>query len=122
MGPKGITFLFVSVLFAFVACDRGAGDESSAAPSAPVAEAPAAQGGDNAAPAANENEGQGNEGGAPRSFDSAPAAGTRAHCVVMGHDFTVNESTLTSEHNGRHYAFCCPSCKPRFDANPGEFI
>lgn len=65
-----------------------------------------------------ENEGQ----NAPSSFDSPPAVGTQAHCPVMGHDFTVTAESLRSEHNGRHYVFCCAACKPRFDENPGQFI
>lgn len=62
------------------------------------------------------------QGQAPTSFDTPPPVGTRAHCPVMGHDFTVTEGTLRSEYNGRHYAFCCPACKPRFDADPQEFL
>jgi YHS domain-containing protein len=40
----------------------------------------------------------------------------------MGHDFTVTADTPRSEHAGRHYVFCCPACKPRFDANPADFV
>ena len=68
---------------------------------------------------AETHEGQGT---APVSFDSPPPVGTRARCPVMGHDFVVTESTPRSEYNGRFYVFCCPACKPRFDANPNEFL
>ena len=124
MSSKGLLLLLFALLVAAAACDRGSDDASGAATA--VAETPTevAQGENNNEPAPSESGSAAaeNEGGAPRSFDAAPAVGTRAHCVVMGHDFTVAENTLTSEHNGRHYAFCCPACKPRFDANPGEFI
>ncbi len=62
------------------------------------------------------------EGAAPVAFDSPPAVGTRVHCPVMDHDFVVTADTLRSEHGGRHYAFCCDACKPRFDANPAQFL
>lgn len=59
---------------------------------------------------------------APVSFEAPPQPGTRAHCPVMGHDFTISESSPRSEHNGRHFVFCCPDCKPRFDADPAQYL
>jgi YHS domain-containing protein len=59
---------------------------------------------------------------APSSFDAPPPVGTRAHCPVMDDDFTVTESTPRSEHAGRHYVFCCPACKPQFDADPRRYL
>ena len=56
------------------------------------------------------------------AFDSAPAVGAKAICPVMGGSFEVEEGTKTSEHQGKHYAFCCPGCKPKFDANPGDYL
>jgi YHS domain-containing protein len=40
----------------------------------------------------------------------------------MKNEFVVSESTQHSEHAGKHYAFCCPGCKPQFDADPEKFI
>ncbi len=62
------------------------------------------------------------EAKAPVAFDSAPAIGTQATCPVTGETFTVKEDTLRSEHGGKHYAFCCPACKPQFDADPGKYV
>jgi YHS domain-containing protein len=59
---------------------------------------------------------------APMAFDERPAVGTRATCPVMKGEFVVSESTDSSEHAGKHYVFCCPGCKPRFDADPEKFI
>lgn len=59
---------------------------------------------------------------APISFEMPPQPGTRAYCPVMGHDFIVSESSPRSEHNGRHFVFCCPDCKPRFDSDPAQFL
>ena len=58
---------------------------------------------------------------AQKSFDSPPAVGTKAICPVMGSEFTVKKDTTRSEHKGRHYAFCCPGCKPKFDADPAKY-
>lgn len=58
---------------------------------------------------------------APKSFDKPPAVGTKATCPVMGDEFTVKKDTPRSEHKGRHYVFCCPACKPKFDANPEKY-
>jgi YHS domain-containing protein len=58
---------------------------------------------------------------APKSFDKPPAVGTKATCPVMGDEFTVKKDTPRSEYKGRHYAFCCPGCKPKFDANPEKY-
>ena len=33
-----------------------------------------------------------------------------------------HQSTLTSVHSGSTYAFCSPSCKAKFDQEPGRFI
>ena len=58
---------------------------------------------------------------APRSFDKPPAVGTKATCPVMGGEFTVEKDTARSEYKGRHYVFCCPGCKSKFDANPEKY-
>lgn len=58
---------------------------------------------------------------APKSFDKPPAVGTKATCPVMVDEFTVKKDTPRSEYKGRHYVFCCPACKPKFDANPEKY-
>jgi len=59
---------------------------------------------------------------APMAFDEKPAVGTRATCPVMKGEFVVSETTDHSEYAGKHYVFCCPGCKPRFDADPKKFV
>jgi YHS domain-containing protein len=58
---------------------------------------------------------------APSAFDAPPAPGTIAKCPVSGEVFTVKASTERSEHGGKHYAFCCPDCKPDFDKDPAKY-
>lgn len=60
--------------------------------------------------------------GAPAAFDKMPTPGTKARCLVTGHDFTVNDKTEFTRYKGKYYVFCCSGCKPQFDANPGKFI
>jgi YHS domain-containing protein len=96
----------ISILTAAVAVAlaAGCGSPSEAEPTPePAAEAPA--------PAAK----------APTAFDQKPAVGTKALCPVMKGEFVVSETTEFSEHEGKHYAFCCPGCKPQFDADPKKF-
>ena len=40
----------------------------------------------------------------------------------MKGEFTVTEATQRSEHGGKHYVFCCPGCKPQFDADPAKYL
>ncbi|MCP4603715.1 MAG: YHS domain-containing protein [Proteobacteria bacterium] len=56
------------------------------------------------------------------AFDEKPAIGTKVKCPVMGGEFQVNEKTEFSEYKGKHYAFCCGGCKPKFDKNPAQFL
>ena len=58
---------------------------------------------------------------ATRAFDRAPKAGDKATCVVMNREFVVDDKTVTSVHQGKHYAFCCDGCKEKFDAAPQQF-
>ena len=60
--------------------------------------------------------------GTPIAFDAPPAVGTKARCPVMGGEFTVSEGTERSEYKGKHYAFCCPGCKPSFDGDPEKYL
>jgi YHS domain-containing protein len=59
---------------------------------------------------------------APMAFDQPPAVGTLAKCPVTGKTFTVEEKTKRSEHDGKHYVFCCPGCKPDFDKEPQKYL
>jgi Cu+-exporting ATPase len=57
----------------------------------------------------------------PAAFDQKPAVGATAKCPVSGETFTIEASTLHTEYNGKHYAFCCGECKPKFEADPAKF-
>ena len=59
---------------------------------------------------------------APSSFGAPPPVGTPATCPVMKEEFVVDAQSLRSEHGGRHYAFCCPGCKAKFDADPELYL
>ena len=56
------------------------------------------------------------------AFDEPPAAGAKATCPVSKKEFTVDDETARSEHGGKHYVFCCPGCKPKFDEDPDAFL
>ncbi|MBI4700893.1 MAG: YHS domain-containing protein [Deltaproteobacteria bacterium] len=51
-----------------------------------------------------------------------PPPGTKAVCPVMGDELTVKATTPSSVYKGRTYVFCCPDCKPKFDADPGKYV
>ncbi len=55
-------------------------------------------------------------------FDRMPAPGTLAHCPVMKHDFKVAADSTFSVYKGKTYVFCCPGCKPQFEADPDKFV
>ncbi|MBI2894205.1 MAG: YHS domain-containing protein [Deltaproteobacteria bacterium] len=59
---------------------------------------------------------------AQASFEGAPPVGAHALCPVSGEAFSVSAETQTAEYQGRTYAFCCPRCKGRFEANPASFV
>lgn len=59
---------------------------------------------------------------APKAFDKAPALGTKATCPVMGGEFEVKADSQRSEYKGKHVVFCCPGCKPKFDADPEKYL
>ena len=59
---------------------------------------------------------------APTSFDQPQPVGTVATCPVMGGTFKITKDTPHSEVEGKHVYFCCPGCKPQFDADPTKFI
>jgi len=45
-------------------------------------------------------------------------------CPVMKSPVDVDKAVaagLTAEHDGKVFFFCCPGCKPKFEANPEEY-
>jgi YHS domain-containing protein len=56
------------------------------------------------------------------AFDGMPALGTKANCSVSKETFTVNAKTASATYKGKTYVFCCPECKPEFEANPEKFL
>jgi YHS domain-containing protein len=55
-------------------------------------------------------------------FDGMPPVGTKAKCPVMGTEFQVTKDTQSSVYKGKTYVFCCPACKPQFDASPEKYL
>lgn len=69
----------------------------------------------------------GSQPAAPAAPASAPAAAAgavpeKAVCPVAKREFSPSAQTATSVHEGKTYYFCCPGCKPRFDADPASFV
>jgi YHS domain-containing protein len=60
--------------------------------------------------------------GVKNGFDGMPPVGTKAVCPVMGDEFVVKADTQSSVYKGKTYVFCCPACKPQFDANPAKYV
>ena len=58
----------------------------------------------------------------PSVFNAPQAVGTMATCPVMGNTLTIKADTLHSEYQGKHVYFCCPGCKPQFDADPAKYL
>lgn len=63
-----------------------------------------------------------NASGAPVAFDAPPPVGTRATCPVTDGVFRVTGTTPRSDHGGKHFVFCRPECKPKFDADPAGYL
>jgi len=59
---------------------------------------------------------------APKSFDSAQKAGTKATCPVSDEEVTIDDKTISSEYKGKHVYFCCEGCKTKFDADPDKYL
>jgi YHS domain-containing protein len=59
---------------------------------------------------------------APAVFDAPQPVGTVAKCPVLGNTFTIAADTAHSEYKGKHVYFCCPGCKPQFDAAPEKYL
>jgi YHS domain-containing protein len=46
-----------------------------------------------------------------------------AICPVMGNKISdIRNAAGKSVYKGKTYYFCCPMCKPKFDANPKKYI
>ncbi len=86
---------------ALTACSTPAASTKAAAPASPAAQPAAAA--------------------APVAFDGMPAVGTQARCPVSGEVFTVTADTVKAEYHGKTYVFCCPHCKPSFEAEPEKY-
>jgi YHS domain-containing protein len=43
-------------------------------------------------------------------------------CPVLGNQDKADSTTTYSDYEGQRYYFCCPGCKPKFEANPAEFV
>ena len=43
-------------------------------------------------------------------------------CPVMGNEAVVGKTTKFSDYQGKRYYFCCPACKPAFEANPDKYL
>jgi len=48
--------------------------------------------------------------------------GKEAACPITGEKFKVTEKTAFSSYKGTNYYFCCPGCKPKFDAEPEKYL
>ncbi len=64
----------------------------------------------------------GETAGAKKVFDHVPKIGEKAICAVSGEAFVIAADTITAEHGGKYYAFCCDDCAPEFKANPAKFV
>lgn len=50
------------------------------------------------------------------------AADQEVRCPVTGDVVTDPSTALKSVYKGRTYYFCCPACKPKFDADPEKYV
>lgn len=48
--------------------------------------------------------------------------GDTTTCPVSGEEFVVEGSSLTVEHDGKTYFFCCSGCKKKFEEDPAKFL
>ncbi|NQS98003.1 MAG: YHS domain-containing protein [candidate division Zixibacteria bacterium] len=44
------------------------------------------------------------------------------NCPITSEIGKLKKDTPFSDYNGKRYYLCCPDCKPKFDANPQEYI
>jgi|GEM_PF-946230 len=43
-------------------------------------------------------------------------------CPVMGNMGVVAADTKYADYDGKRYYFCCPSCPPKFEADPAKYV
>ena len=63
---------------------------------------------------------------AESSADSAPAAAPVPYplnvCLVSGEELGSMGEPVVIVHEGREIKFCCDSCLPKFEADPGKYL
>lgn len=105
--------LIALAALSLLACGNNTGESAPpATPEAPVVatEPPA----DDASPAET-------AGGVVKAPGEANVGDTST-CPVSGEEFVIEASTPRVEHEGKTYFLCCPGCKKKFEANPGQFL
>ncbi len=58
----------------------------------------------------------------PGNVTKVDKEGQHFKCLVMGGEGVVKESTTYSDVDGKRYYYCCPGCKPKFEANSAKYI
>ena len=118
--------VFTFIAFIAIGCGRGASatDENAAESTKPDVHEGHEGHGDHE----GHDHAAGDEGSAKppadvkNGFDGMPAPGTKALCPIMKNEFEVSGNSEYSEYKGKTYVFCCPGCKPTFDADPEKYI
>jgi YHS domain-containing protein len=54
--------------------------------------------------------------------ESPPDSKEVATCPVTGERVADPSKAPKSEYKGKTYYFCCPACKPKFDADPEKYL
>lgn len=57
-----------------------------------------------------------------RVFDREQPDGTKAICPITGDSLVVSKDTTRSNYKEHVVYFCCPACKPTFDADPEKYL
>lgn len=56
------------------------------------------------------------------SKDATPAVQAQVRCPVTGEVVDDPSTAAKSVYKGTTYYFCCPGCKPKFDADPEKYL
>jgi YHS domain-containing protein len=56
------------------------------------------------------------------SSDAKPAVQAQVRCPVTGEVVDDPSTAAKSVYKGTTYYFCCPGCKPKFDADPEKYL
>ena len=60
---------------------------------------------------------------AAKKAPAKPVKKISAVCPVMGNAIPdITKAAGKSVYKGKTYYFCCPACKPMFDANPAKYV